>query len=171
MTASSAVEITAPDLVYDLDETAYHARPEFSAIPGFPGYEASPDGEIRSPRKVLKQFANNSGHLYVFLRRGGETHRRYVHRLILTTFVSPPPTDMEGCHNDGDPSNNAVENLRWDTRAANVRDAILQGRHNNARKTHCKHGHELTPENLYPGNRRQCIACARRRASSRKETS
>ncbi len=33
---------------------------------------------------------------------------------------------------------------------------------NNARKTHCKHGHEFTPENtLRHGNGRKCLTCAR----------
>lgn len=33
----------------------------------------------------------------------------------------------------------------------------------NARKTHCDHGHELSGSNLYiyPDGRRQCMACAR----------
>jgi len=31
----------------------------------------------------------------------------------------------------------------------------------NARKTHCKHGHELSPENIYwrPNGRRECATC------------
>lgn len=43
-------------------------------------------------------------------------------------------------------------------------------RRSKSRLTHCKHGHELTPGNVYqgPGHKgRQCIACGRRRAAER----
>jgi hypothetical protein len=52
---------------------------------------------------------------------------RYVHRLVLETFVGPCPEGMEACHYDGDRSNNALSNLRWDTRAANAADRIRHG--------------------------------------------
>jgi len=34
---------------------------------------------------------------------------------------------MEGCHSDGNPSNNRLSNLRWDTRSANYDDARRHG--------------------------------------------
>jgi hypothetical protein len=47
----------------------------------------------------------------------------------------------------------------------NVQDAANKGRHHNARKTHCKRGHELSPENVNVTTQglRQCKACARAR--------
>jgi hypothetical protein len=54
----------------------------------------------------------------------------YVHRLVLETFVGPRPPGMEGCHfPDRDPANNRLNNLRWDTRQANVNDMIAHGTH------------------------------------------
>jgi len=35
---------------------------------------------------------------------------------------------MECCHLDGDPENNHLENLRWDTPKANARDRDFHGR-------------------------------------------
>jgi hypothetical protein len=52
-----------------------------------------------------------------------------VHRVVLTAFTGPCPEGMECCHNDGNPSNNHVSNLRWDTHAANSQDAIRHGNH------------------------------------------
>lgn len=50
-----------------------------------------------------------------------------VHRLVLDAFVGPCPEGMEGCHNNGDPWDNRVENLRWDTHRNNMRDSMRHG--------------------------------------------
>jgi len=46
---------------------------------------------------------------------------------VLESFVGPCPEGMECCHNDGNPSNNFVENLRWDTRSNNQKDRESHG--------------------------------------------
>ncbi len=54
--------------------------------------------------------------------------QRLVHRLILEAFVGPCPRGKESCHfPDRNPTNNRLENLRWDTHAANGRDMALHG--------------------------------------------
>ncbi len=162
---------------------------QWKSIPGFEGhYEASDTGLIRSldriidahhgnrwkpgvsvaaPRRmkgrILKPGAAPSGHLHVVLE-GRDT--RLVHVLVLETFIGPCPPSMECCHADDDPSNNRLENLSWGTRSQNSRDAIDNGRHFHAGVTHCKRGHELTPENTQrhkSGKRRTCLACRRER--------
>lgn len=50
-----------------------------------------------------------------------------VHRLVLEAWVRQCPTGYECCHNDGDPTNNVVSNLRWDTRKNNALDAVRHG--------------------------------------------
>jgi hypothetical protein len=77
---------------------------------------------------------------------------------------------MECCHYDGDPANNRVGNLRWDTRSSNNLDAVRHGTHWAAKKTHCKHGHEFTPENtgVQAGGRgRRCRTCVRQNREAR----
>jgi hypothetical protein len=56
--------------------------------------------------------------------------------------------------------------LKLGTPADNVLDAASKGRHHNARKTHCKRGHEFTPENTYlkvtpKTTMRACLECAK----------
>jgi hypothetical protein len=52
---------------------------------------------------------------------------RTVHQLVLEAFVGPKPEGFECCHADDDPTNNRLENLRWDTQCANAADRIRNG--------------------------------------------
>jgi hypothetical protein len=114
-------------------------------VPGYEGfYEVSDRGRVKSlarvarrrdgkpqpiPEKILKPLANPSGHLKAVLRCGGHRKESYVHRLVLQAFVGPCPEGMECCHNDGNPANNRLENLRWGTRASNMADKLKHGTH------------------------------------------
>lgn len=82
--------------------------------------------ERRLQGRLLKPGTVKSGHKVVILGRGNS---RLVHRLVLEAFVGPRPLGQEACHFDGDPANNVLTNLRWDTRSGNVRDAIRHGTH------------------------------------------
>lgn len=50
-----------------------------------------------------------------------------VGRLVLEAFVGPCPPGMECCHNDDNPTNNTLGNLRWGTHSDNMRDAYRNG--------------------------------------------
>lgn len=64
-----------------------------------------------------------SGHNMVGV--GGK--KWYRGRLILTVFVGPCPPGMECCHCDGNPKNDDIGNLRWDTRSENIKDMFRHG--------------------------------------------
>lgn len=157
------------------------------AVVGLEGkYEVSNLGRVRSLNrkigdgrrgtrlkrgKMLSQSANvKSGYLYVGL---GQNGKRLVHRLVLESFVGPCPDGMECCHNDGDRTNNRVDNLRWDTRYGNCQDIRAAGTHWQTRKTHCPRGHAYDAE-CKTGTRvmRVCKTCknaANRRLYHRKK--
>jgi hypothetical protein len=61
-----------------------------------------------------------------------------VDRLVLEAFAGPCPEGLECCHNDGDPANNRLENLRWDTRKANVEDSRRHGTMRLGSRAHTK---------------------------------
>lgn len=144
-------------------------RTEWQAVPGYAGlYEAAADGRIRNTRTlhVLRPFKGDArGHVKVSLSRSGDVRDEYVHRIVASAFLGPPPPGTECRHRNGNPADNAVTNLQWGTRAENVRDAIEHGtyRNANAEKTQCKRRHDFTPENTYrdPSGRRRCRECKR----------
>ena len=143
-------------------------------VVGYEGiYEVSDMGRVRRVSAgqgaqaglILKPTPSSTGHLRVSLYAGGSKAIRYVHRLVLEAFVGPCPPGMEACHWDDDPTNNSLENLRWDSRSANVLDQVRNGIHSEAGKTHCKYGHEYTHENTYlqKSGYRTCRECQRQR--------
>lgn len=146
-------------------------------IRGYEGeYEVSNLGRIRGldrtlsdgrtwRGRILKQIINHNGHCRVVLQSGSASKYRWVHHLVLESFVGPRPSNFDGCHNDGDPSNNRVENLRWDSRSENAKDRVRHGNHYQVDKTHCPRGHDLVEPNLKPADAargwRNCLACSR----------
>lgn len=113
-------------------------------IPGFPDYRVGSDGSVWSHRapfgrrgvdswRRLKQARRADGYMIIGLRAPSERRQRgkattlYVHRLVLEAFAGPCPAGMLGCHNDGNPSNNNINNLRWDTYPANAEDSRVHG--------------------------------------------
>jgi len=156
-------------------------RPVF----GFEGfYEVSDAGRVRSldrivaagrakrrihRGRILSPGHDVFGYPIVNLSANGQTNMRKIHRLVLEAFVSPRPHLMEACHGDGNPTNNRLENLRWDTRSENRRDAVRHGTYRNGseKKTACPRGHDYVAPNLVPAHQRLghrgCLACARER--------
>jgi hypothetical protein len=77
--------------------------------------------------RLLKATKDSSGYWQVSLRKNGKRFSRRVARLVLETFVSPPPANTQACHNDGTRTNDKLWNLRWDTQTNNQRDRIQHG--------------------------------------------
>lgn len=100
-------------------------------VPNFSGYEVSNLGQVRSFKRIKTRILNpsNDGHYRsLWLMCNGKKYRRLIGHLVLLAFVGPPPDDMEMCHNDGDSFNDKLDNLRYDTHAANMQDASRHGR-------------------------------------------
>lgn len=121
---------------------------EYRDVPGFPGYRVGNDGSVWSNfipgthatggpwKRMSSAEQSRTSHQHVVLCNGSRNHAtRLVHRLVLEVFVGPCPAGMECCHNDGDASNNCVDNLRWDTLAANRQDMVTHGRSTSGRKS------------------------------------
>ena len=73
-------------------------------------------------------FGNRSGHARVRLvLEDGTKVTRCVHSLVAEAFIGQRPTGLQVCHWDGDPTNNWVGNLRYDSAAANAADRERHG--------------------------------------------
>ena len=122
-------------------------------------YEVSDLGRVRNRNgRILKPTPVGKGYLRV--RIVGRD--RYIHHLVLESFVGPCPLGMQACHNNGDKTDNRSANLRWDTPSSNNRDQVKHGTNFNASKTDCAQGHEYTPENTIRTKAgRTCLTCKR----------
>lgn len=139
-TGGSRLMLPEPNLF----EAAREVKPpvEYRPVAGFPAYRVGSDGTVSScwsrggRRRVLTDKwhikvpdVGDKGHLRVELRdESGTVAKFMVHRLVLEAFVGPCPAGMEGCHGDGDPTNNRITNLRWDTPENNWADRKRHGR-------------------------------------------
>ena len=70
------------------------------------------------------------GYLQVGLNVFGEKRKNYsIHRLVAETFIGLCPKGKEVSHQDDDPSNNALTNLKYETHRENMRRSIERGNH------------------------------------------
>ncbi len=136
-------------------------------------YEVSDLGQIRRIRRArgarvgqLRPWMSSTGYPCVTLYRDGVGRKFKVHRLVAIAFVPGASVDLDVCHTDGDRLNAKASNLRWDTRSANMLDAVAHGtQFNHFRdRDHCANGHEFTEQNtLQAADGRRCRTCRRDR--------
>lgn len=105
-------------------------------IPDYEGlYKVSNLGRIMSVRtgEIMFQRAKpqKKGHLpylQTLLSKEGKRKFYAVHRLVAAAFYGPIPEGMVVLHDDDDPQNNKLSNLRIGTQAENVRECYEKGR-------------------------------------------
>lgn len=133
----------------------------------------TPRGFKHTKQERIRKMPNDSfGRPRVTLRFSDDTKYTLtvVAHLVAEAFIGPRPDGMMLCHSNGDPADNRVSNLRFDTQSANTLDAVRHGTNHNGSKTHCIRGHEFTPENTWPRlNRvgRSCRQCSLDRGAAR----
>ncbi len=117
-------------------------------IPGYPGYEITPNGQVWSAPRYLpdgRYWAGRwlkpslcQGYPFVVMGKG---NTRQVHRLVLEAYVGPCPPGQQCRHLNGIRTDNRLSNLCWGTRAENVSDRTKHGKtyqgeqHSNAKLT------------------------------------
>jgi hypothetical protein len=106
-------------------------KEEWKDIPEFKGYQVSNSGQVKSlqrvlmrsnnrpftiSEKILKQYKDGSGYLYVCLPnkgfKAGFKNIR-VHRLVANAFIPNIYNKPQVNHKDGNKTNNLSLNLEW----------------------------------------------------------
>lgn len=106
---------------------------EYREIPGTDGaYRVGSDGTVWTRKnwlhgllrtwRLMRLITTASGHFVVELSYNGKRKMQLVHRLVLESFVGPCPLGMETRHLNGNPKDNNIANIKWDTRSENTKD-------------------------------------------------
>lgn len=147
-------------------------------VPGYPGYEASSEGRVRSvdredtagrkvKGRILRPGVLQNGRLQVVLCGPHGKKQIKVHQVVALAFHGPCPEGMEVRHwPDRDITNNRPTNLSYGTKVDNHLDSVAHGTHKELRKTECQLGHPLQAPNLRVRKGRdwrECLACHRAR--------
>lgn len=158
-------------------------------VVGYEGfYEVSNEGRVKSVARVIYRSdgvrqtykdkllkpspAKSAGHMVVTLSKMDSGKTAYVHRLVLEAFVGPCPEGMESLHADGDPSNNHISNLSYNTHTVNMHDKRNHGTEYQSNFTHCAKGHSLGEDGdvyVTPKGHRKCRPCHRIRNQAYKQ--
>lgn len=96
----------------------------------------SDNGEVKDLKGNLKIVRYDHGYQSVQVKSNGKNKICRIHKLVLETFVEARPKGLECRHLDGNPLNNKLENLKWDTHSNNVKDTHIH------KKDHWKKAHE-----------------------------
>lgn len=119
---------------------------EWKPVVGFESrYEVSSDGRVRSKdmvvgakggktavrkgRQLAQSIKRPSPYRQVTLTaRDGTRVSALVHCVVAEAFIGPRPEGLQVAHDDGDPSNNSAENLRYCTAKENYLDSVFHGK-------------------------------------------
>ncbi len=132
-----------------------HSTEIWRTVPGWPAYEVSNLGRVRSfwkrqgTRKNLKMVIGDKPKLlkiamlperwHVTIGNGNGTLQKTigVASLVLMAFVRLPLPGEQACHtHDPNPANCRLENLRWGTQSENQHDIVRhRGKHHMAKIT------------------------------------
>jgi len=101
---------------------------------------------LDKPHRILKNYVNQDGYECVYLKRDdGHKQQILIHHLMLWAHGFPKPFKKAvGRHLDGNPLNNAIENLKWGTMRENADDTVKHGR----LKGHLNPASRLKPEDV-----------------------
>lgn len=98
---------------------------------------------------------------YGQIRANGRTSRA-THISLELAGRPRPQAGLYACHSCDVPSCVNPDHLYWGTAKQNQADRLARTGHHYTDRTHCKRGHELTPENWrqYGKHNRQCRQCS-----------
>lgn len=115
---------------------------QWRPIPGFESYAVSDLGRVKRlarsrilfhgalahwDEKILSPGTVRGNYQAVKLSIDGSKCMRIVGPLVLRAFVGPPPEGFQAAHENGDPKDNRLVNLKWKSRSENEADKLKHG--------------------------------------------
>ena len=104
---------------------------EWKAIPSFPQYEASSDGDIRRIKtgRVLRPTVSSPAYYVVGLYKAKDpkVYCKRVHLLVAEAFLGPRPEGLFILHGPNGALDNSVSNLSYGTQRQNLLDRRRDG--------------------------------------------
>ena len=132
-------------------------------VPEFENYEVSSLGRVRrltsatstKAGRILRATLHYRGYLHHGLCVKGRLITVRLNRLVCLVFHGPAPSkEHQAAHRDGNPLNNAADNLRWATKLENEAD---KDRHGTRRRGAAIRTAKLTEEIVAEIKRRSAI--------------
>jgi len=100
----------------------------YKEIKDFPNYCVSNLGNVKNnnTNKILKQRIKKNGYLEVQLSKLNKSYHKYIHRLVIDTFLDN--NDNKKCvdHINGNKIDNNLKNLRWATHKQNGQNSKIR---------------------------------------------
>jgi hypothetical protein len=79
---------------------------------------------------LVGQLNTKTGYREATIQCGGKDIRKSLHRMVLTAFAGPPPSQEHQCaHLNGKRADNRIENLKWATCEENASHKKGHGTH------------------------------------------
>ena len=105
---------------------------DWREIKGYPGYEVSSLGRVRSHKgrtlRVMRPGTTLSGYRTITLRRDNQTYVFSLHRVVAQAFHLNPENLPVVRHLDNNKNNNHKDNLCWGTQSQNIQQSHDEGR-------------------------------------------
>lgn len=94
----------------------------------YPKNGKKPYGRLHKGTLIIPWLTSQKKYHTIALCKEGIVTHKDIHVIVIAAFKGPRPLDLDVCHNNGKCIDNRLNNLRYDTCAANIEDMRGHGK-------------------------------------------